>query len=334
MRQLLSIVGVALFCGLPTHADTVRVGELGIVADAPVYIGIESGYFERQHIEVKLQHFTSAVQTTLPLAQGQLEVAGGGMGAGLFNAFARDLPLRIVMARTRDRPGYSSDTLLLRDDLRDTVRTIADLKGRKVAVNAPSGALDYMVGKMMESVGLSRNDLDVSYMPWPDMAPAFANKGIDAGAVTEPFAAQYDARALAFPWKRAAEVVKNPPLEVSVMIYNANWIKAQPDQVRAFAIAYLEGVRDYYSAMRGGQTREAVIGILMKYTALKDKALYDRIQWSYMDPNAELSLASLEDQENWYVKRGAIEKPVEVKDMLDLRFQKYAVEKLGRVEPK
>jgi len=332
MQRAFSILLAALVCGLPAHAQTVRVGELGIVADAPVYIAIESGYFARQHIEVKLEHFASAVQTTLPLAQGQLEVAGGGMGAGLFNAFARGLPLRVVMARTRDKPGFSSDTLLLREDLRDTVRTVKDLKGRKIAVNAPAGALDYMVGKMMEGVGLSRDDIDVSFMPWPDMAPAFANKGIDAGAVTEPFSAQYEARGIAFPFKRAAEVVTNPPLEVSVMIYNRNWIEAQPDQARAFTIAFLEGVRVYYDAMRGGPSRNAVIDILTKYTALKDKSLFDRIQWSYMDPNAELSLTSLEDQKNWYAKRGAIEKPVEVKDMLDLSFQKYALEKLGRVE--
>ena len=33
------------------------------------------------------------------------------MSAGLFNAFGRDLPIRVAMARTRDTPGYSSDTL-------------------------------------------------------------------------------------------------------------------------------------------------------------------------------------------------------------------------------
>jgi NitT/TauT family transport system substrate-binding protein len=318
----------------PAAAQPVAVGDLGIVADAPVYIAIEDGYFAKQNITVTLERFASAAQTTLPLSTDQLQVAGGGMSAGLFNAFARGLPLRLVMARTRDKEGFSSDTLLLRDDLRASVRSVKDLKGRKIAVNAPAGALDYMVGKMLELDGLSAADVDVTYMPWPDMGVAFANKAIDAGAVTEPFAVQYDERKLAFPFKRAAEMLRDPPLEISVILYSKNWIDRQPDQARAFTIAYLQGVRDYYDAMHGGAKRPHVVDILVKHTALKDKALYDRIQWSYMDPNAEMSLASLRDQQAWYAKRGAIEKPVVVETMLDNSFRDYALGKLGRVEVK
>src|ERR1700760_2363364 len=113
---------LAALCGLWTTtafaADPVKIGELGILADAPFYIAIEKGYFAAEGVEVKLERFQSAAQATAPLSQNQIQVIGGGVSAGLYNAFARDWPVRIAMARTRDMPGFSPDTLVLRHDLK------------------------------------------------------------------------------------------------------------------------------------------------------------------------------------------------------------------------
>ena len=170
-------------------------------------------------------------------------------------------------------------------------------------------------------------------MPWPDMGAAFANKGDRRRRRWSSRSPPNMTNApLAFPFARAADILHDPPLEVSVILYGKSWIDRSPDQVRAFAVAYLEGVRDYYDAMRGGPLRAEIIDILAKYTPLKDKALYDRIAWSYMDPNAELSIASLIDQQEWYARSGEIEHKVDVAAMIDRRFLDYALSKLGRVE--
>ena len=49
---------VSLLFAFATSAaaqDVVKVGHLGITADAPVYIAIEKGYFKERNIEVKLE---------------------------------------------------------------------------------------------------------------------------------------------------------------------------------------------------------------------------------------------------------------------------------------
>jgi NitT/TauT family transport system substrate-binding protein len=312
----------------------VMIGELGIVADAPFYIGVDKGYFAEAKVEVELQRFNSATETTAPLSTNQIQVAGGGVGAGLFNAFARGWPVRVAMARTRDMPGYSSDTLILRNDLASSVATIKDLKGKKIAVNAPAGVLDYMVGKMLEAAGASYGDVEILYMSWPDMGSALQTKAIDAGTVVEPFAALYDERKIAFPFKRASDVLRDPPLEVSVILYSKEWVDSEPEQAQAFTIAYLKAVRDYSDAMKGGPMRSAVVDILAKHTTVKDKGLYDRMQWSYMDPNAELSIANLRDQQDWYAGRGKVPQKVDVEKMIDTRLLDAALLKLGRAETK
>src|SRR6516164_6193201 len=108
MRRAFIAVTLALWAAGPwapgLAADTIKIGDLGIVADAPFYIAIEKGYFAAENLDVKLERFASASQATAPLATNDIQVIGGGVGAALYNAFARDWPVRIVMARTRDMP--------------------------------------------------------------------------------------------------------------------------------------------------------------------------------------------------------------------------------------
>ncbi|MFI5000249.1 MAG: ABC transporter substrate-binding protein [Reyranellales bacterium] len=333
MRKLL-LSGLFGLCAASASAEPVKIGDLGIVADAPFYIAIEKGYFAAEGVEVTLERFNSASQATAPLSTNQVQVVGGGVGAALYNAFARDWPVRIVMARTRDMPGYSSDTLILRNDLKATVTSAKDLKGRVVAINTPASVLQFMLGRLLESEGLSISDVQTVSMAWPNMGPGLESKAVDAGTVVEPFAALYLQKNIAFPFRRAADFMTKPPLEVSVILYSKGWIDKDPDQAKAFTLAYLKGVRDYYDAMKGGPKRAEVVEICAKYTSLKDKAMYDKIQWSYMDPNAEISFDGLADQQDWYAKQGFVSKKANLEGMYDGRFLKYAIEKLGHIDVK
>ena len=331
-RALLAVV-----CGLlagPAVAQPIKVGELGILADAPFYIAIEKGYFSAEKLDVSLERFSSAAQATAPLSTNQVQVVGGGVSAALYNAFQRDWPVRIALARTRDWPGFSSDTLVLRNELKGAVTSARQLKGKMIAINAPASVLHFMLGRFMETEGLTIADVSTINMAWPNMAPGMETKAIDGGMVVEPFATQFAARNISFPFKRAADFMTKPPLEVSVMLYSKGWMDKSPEQVRAFTLAYLKAARDYFDAMKGGPKRAEVVDICIKYTSLKDKAMYEQMQWSYMDPNGEISIDGLRDQQDWYAKQGFVAAKASVEGMIDRRFLDYALEKLGRVEHK
>jgi NitT/TauT family transport system substrate-binding protein len=323
-----ALLGLA---ALDVAAQPVNVGHLGIVADGPFYLAIENGYFKAEGVEVQLERFNSAAQATAPLSTNQVQVVGGGMSAGLFNAFARGWPVRIAMPRTRDVPGYSSDTLILRNDLRGSVRGLQDLKGKKIAINAPSAALHYMVGKMLESVNVKLSEVEIVVMPWPNMGPALETKAIDAGAVVEPFAAIYNQKNIAFPFRRSADVLTKPYFEVSVILYNSDWSGRNAAQAKAFTVAYLRGARDYYDAMRGGPKRKDVVDVLIKYTSLKDPAMYSQIQWEFVDPNLQFNVESMRDQQEWYAAQGAVTKKIDVDSMIDRSFVDHALAKVGRI---
>ena len=311
--------------------ETVTISDLGIAADAPVYVAIEKGYFKESGIEAKRMKFASAAETTAALSTGELQFSGGAVSAGLFNAFARGWPVRIVMSRTRDRPGHSSNTLVVRSDLKDQIRSMADLKGRKVAINAPAAGLAYMLGGMLEAEKLSIKNVEVVYMPWPNMGPAFDRKAIDAGTMVEPFVAQYEERGLAFPFKRAADRFTKPPLEISVMLVNKEWMDKNLKLASDFTVAYFKGLRYVYDAImvEGGKNRAEVIDIVSRNTRVKDKSVLERIQWSYMDPNGTVERESLREQQDWHAKQGTIPKKVNIDDIIDDRLVRYAIGQLG-----
>src|SRR5690348_14791796 len=76
--------------------EVVHVGVPGSFTDAGLAIGIAQGYFQRQNLELDPQRLDSAAKMIPFVSTGQLDVAGGGPGAGLFQAFARGVDLKIV----------------------------------------------------------------------------------------------------------------------------------------------------------------------------------------------------------------------------------------------
>lgn len=81
-----------------------------------------------------------------------------------------------------------------------TIKSVADLKGRKVALNKGSN-VHYLLVKALEKHGLKPTDLQVVYLPPADARAAFERGAVDAWVIWDPFLAaveqQSGARGLA-----------------------------------------------------------------------------------------------------------------------------------------
>jgi sulfonate transport system substrate-binding protein len=81
-----------------------------------------------------------------------------------------------------------------------TIKSVADLKGRKVALNKGSN-VHYLLVKVLEKQGLKPTDLQVVYLPPADARAAFERGAVDAWVIWDPFLAaveqQSGARVLA-----------------------------------------------------------------------------------------------------------------------------------------
>jgi len=329
------VAGLTALMVLSAHAQTrteVRVGTLGAISDAPIFIADKKGYFREEGIDVKMTVFQSAATMIAPLGAGQLDVGAGSPSAGMYNAVARKINILIVADKAISTPGYGATKLIVRKDLVDSgkFKTLADLKGLKVAGNAPGVSNTAMLNVMLTSVGLIYSDVNVLNLAFPDHLVALQNKSVDAGATIEPIAT------LAVAGGHAVEIMRDdqiyPNHQIATLIYAEDFAKKR-DLATRFMKAYVRGIRFYLKGLKDGrltgETADEVIDILTEYTPQKNKDLLRRITPTGMDPDGKVNTESLQRDVDFYTAQGLVETKVDVSKMVDMSFADDAVKALG-----
>jgi sulfonate transport system substrate-binding protein len=88
------------------------------------------------------------------------------------------------------------------------IKTVADLKGRRVGFNKGSN-VQYFLAKLLEKNGLKYTDVQAIYLPPPDARAAFEKGAIDAWVIWDPFLAAAEKTLDAQILADASGVVKN-----------------------------------------------------------------------------------------------------------------------------
>ena len=298
--------------------EVVKVGDLLALGNVGVYVAIEKGYFREQGIRNEISTFASAAKTLPALTAGELEVAVGGASAGFFNAIAQGAGFRIVADKGQTGPGRGYVYLTVRRDLVDggQVKSVRDLKGRKVAMFAKGSIQDYLMGKMAEEVGLTVRDFDVTYMAAPQQLTAYQAKAIDAAQVNEPWGANFEARGVAVRFRTPDQVRGLGPVQIGVIMYSGKFIADRRATAQRWMNAYLQGCRLY--SEKGIHNAE-VLAILEKYTKVPAKTIEAAIP-QYQDPSGRPNLNSLADQIKWYAANGYLPSAIGVDEAVDLSF--------------
>jgi NitT/TauT family transport system substrate-binding protein len=306
------------------------VGTVSGVSLAGVFYALERGYFAEEGIEPELIPFDAAARMTASLAADQLDVGAGGPSAGLFNAIARDVGLRIVGPLARHEPGNSAVYIMVRKDLVESgqVREYADLRGRTVAIAAKASVTEYAAHLVAQRGGYALPDLNIVELGFPEMVTAFANGSIEAAIQNDPAATVAHERGVAVKWREVADL--NPRFQFTVILYSPVFATERADQARRWMVAYLRGVRDYDAEIIRGKDRPGGIVMFSRYTNIPDHALFERVGWTIIDPNGEVDRASLDDQLRWLIAQGTVTAGTTLDKAIDPSFAASAVARLGR----
>ena len=96
---------------------------------------------------------------------------------------AADAPLTYY---ARENPSSSAQAIIVADN--SPIRSVADLKGKTVAVSKGSGS-NFLLISALKKAGLTLADITPRYLEAPDGGAAFANGNVDAWAIWDPFLA-------------------------------------------------------------------------------------------------------------------------------------------------
>jgi len=143
-------------------AQAITVGATSSTSDAPIYIADKKGYFRAEGLDVRVVNFRSAADMVAPLGAGQIEAGAGSASAGLYNAVARGIKIKIVADKASSAPGYGGTKILVRKDQVESGRykELKDLKGMKLAMNAPGVSNTSTLNTLLTSAGLKYSDVE------------------------------------------------------------------------------------------------------------------------------------------------------------------------------
>ncbi len=315
-------------------ADKVTIGIVNAVSDGTLFIAQEKGYFKAEGIEAEFVAFDTGAKMVAPMGAGQLDVGGGAASAGLYNAVDRGIRIKIVADKATNVKGAPFQSFMVRKELVDKgqVKTLADLKGRKIAITGAGGSDASVLNEAMKSVGLKYSDVEKVYLGFPQHAPAFQNGAIDGSITTEPTTTNIQ--------RLGAAVVLTgndafyPNAQTATIMFSGDFAEKRRDVAVKFIKAYLRAARDFNDAMVNGKLQgpggDELVAILAKYTVIKDVNVLRNMVMAGVNPNGAVNEESMRKDLAFFKEIGDVTSAkVSVEQVVDQSFVAEAAKALG-----
>src|SRR3984885_1606300 len=130
--RIVSAFAVVLALAAPAAAQKITIAVVPSVPGGATYVALDRGYFRDAGLDVDIERIDSLGKAVAFLATNQVQVAQGGINAGFYNSVAQGLPVALAL-ESGSSPTYHQ--IIVRTDLKDLLRTAADLKGRTVGLS-------------------------------------------------------------------------------------------------------------------------------------------------------------------------------------------------------
>lgn len=304
----------------------VTVAYVPIMKFATLYVAADRGIFKKYGLDVDIEKVKSGTEAIAFLNKGSVDVGGIAIVTSLWNSWNRGLDIRIIAPGGRE-PMKGSTTELLLSTKAKGIKTIADLKGKKIgAAGGPGSGAEYLIAKALERAHLTIRDVDLENIGNPDIPAALKSGSVDAALAAPPYSVQAlkagDATVLATDL--------TPGLMTVAFVGSGKFIKERPQAAERFVLALTEAARlmqgkDYYSKPN--------MDAYMKYTTSTEAALKAAKPAVY-DPNMIIPLKGLADVERVHRENGRTDydKPIDLKKVVDTKFVDEALADIGEVK--
>jgi NitT/TauT family transport system substrate-binding protein len=309
----------------------VTIAVVPSVPSGSTFIAADKGYFRDAGLDVKIERIDSLTKAVAFVGTNEIQVGQGGIDAGYFNGVAQGLPI-VLALESGSTPLYHQ--IIVRRDLKDKIKTIADLKGRKVGLSAPGSTSVYEIGMVLASAGLRIKDIDLKYLAFTQMGAALANGGLDAALTVAPYSDIAVEQKMAAPWIDPEQgYIQQLPLTNVAYIANSEWVNQSPDVAKRLFVALARAGRDYCQAYHHGPNRAEVLDIMVKNRIAADRALLDRMDWQARSPDGAFNLDSVDSVQAFFKQEGIIDKAAPRERLVDAGFAQAAAQELGPFAP-
>jgi NitT/TauT family transport system substrate-binding protein len=321
-------------------ADLVRVGEGPFITGGGFYVANERGYFKKMGLDIQVKKFNDGALAVPSMLAGELDVSLMTANAAFFNSVAKGAPMVVVLDRGQNKPGYGYTAINVTQELYDQgVKSAADfakLKGKKIGVGAVGSINQYTTARALQKAGLDpRKDVQwVAGASQPDLMKMLGQKQVD---VTD-LAYQFGFFAQNNKW---GPIVANgdevaPNSSIGVYVVNRSFLTNKRDVLIRFAMAYLQGVKEFDAAALAPDKNPEILTFLANNTFLKKPELVKAIapNWSYTNEDGMPPVDSIMEMQNYWADYFTyVEKKVTKDQLFDLSVAKEAKARLDKEQP-
>lgn len=229
-------VGLGSLSGAaPAGADTITIAHSTWVGYGPLYIAKEKGFFKENGVDVDLVVMEDPKERFPTLMADQIQMIASTVDTALLYMKKPD-DYQYVVAIDDSNGG---DGIVANKD----IKTVADLKGKQVAVNEGSVS-EFYLNVLLAKAGISESDLNIVNMTAGDAGGAFVSKRVDAAVTWEPWLSKGKATDHGH---LLVDSSTTPGLITDALIAKTGWVQAHQKEVAGIVKAWNEAVAYYRS---------------------------------------------------------------------------------------
>lgn len=301
--------------GAPALAQAktkIRIGYLHTLAvDGQLWLAQHLGAFEKNGLEPELKLF----QTGLELFQAMI---GGSLDTLVTGAVVSNFPARgqgkVFLANTVE---FATAQLWVRED--QGIKTIADLKGKRVATTAGTTAHVFL-DNALKANGMTGKDIELLNQRMPDAVTSFISGSVPAVALWVPFNVTVRDKVPGAKKLVDASAFYPQAAILGGWVSTAEYHAKNRDALVRLSKAWMAG-----NEFLTSKTAEALSIIHKQYPNLTEADLKDQFAAQKVFPAAEWSklyadgsvVKWLQQVTDFFVSTGNIEKPVPASQYFD-----------------
>ena len=205
----------------------IRINRSPVGQFEPLYIGLKQGYFSDVGIDLEMKIGSSPDQAIAEVLAGSVDLAMTGI-VPTVAAVSRGLPI-VTVINTQDQGTTPTFGLLVKKD--SDVKSIADLKGKKIGLAGIAGPQGIALLLELEAQGISIDEVELVNLPFAGVLSAMDSGAVDAGI---PLALFYGL-AKQKGYREFTEVY-NRTIGTPAVVYvaNKNWIAENEELLQKF----------------------------------------------------------------------------------------------------
>lgn len=160
----------------------IRIGWVYAMANAPVLIAEEKGFFRQHGVDVEVRRFDSGPLVMEALKAGDLDLAYVGMPP-VYHAYQKGMDIKIIA-----KVNYGQAAVIVSRD--SAIDSLAGLKGKRIAGIRKGSGMDVLLRGFVlrEQAGLEPGvDVEIVHMHARMMEASVSRKIVDAAFTWEPY---------------------------------------------------------------------------------------------------------------------------------------------------